>query len=53
LTAVAAVLFMLTSLSLAILGHRGVSSVMQGATPAGQTAPVEQPAAPAPAEPAK
>jgi preprotein translocase subunit SecG len=55
LTAVAAVLFMVTSLTLTILGHRGVTSVMQGAAPAQQTAPVEKPAAPAPvpAEPAK
>jgi preprotein translocase subunit SecG len=51
LTAVAAILFMVTSLSLAILGHRGGVSVMQGAAPAGQTAPAETPAAPA--EPAK
>jgi preprotein translocase subunit SecG len=53
LTAAAAILFMVTSLALTILGHRGGSSVMQGAAPAGQTAPAEQPAAPAPSEPAK
>jgi preprotein translocase subunit SecG len=53
LTAAAAILFMVTSLALTILGHRGGSSVMQGAAPAGQTAPTEQPAAPAPSEPAK
>jgi preprotein translocase subunit SecG len=46
LTAVAAILFMVTSLSLAILGHRGGVSVMQGAAPAGQTAPTETPAEP-------
>jgi preprotein translocase subunit SecG len=46
LTAAAAILFMVTSLALTILGHRGGSSVMQGAAPAGQTAP-------APSEPAK
>ncbi len=51
LTAAAAILFMVTSLSLAFLGHRGGVSVMQGAAPAGQTAPAETPAAPA--EPAK
>ena len=51
LTAAAAILFMVTSLSLSILGHRGGTSVMQGAAPAGQTAPAETPAAPA--EPAK
>ena len=53
LTAVAAILFMVTSLSLAFLGHRGGVSVMQGAAPAGQTAPAETPTAPTPAEPAK
>jgi preprotein translocase subunit SecG len=53
LTAAAAILFMVTSLALTILGHRGGSSVMQGAAPAGQTEPAEQPAAPAPSEPAK
>ena len=47
LTALAAILFMVTSLSLAILGHRGGVSVMQGAAPAGQTAPAETPAEPA------
>jgi preprotein translocase subunit SecG len=53
LTAAAAILFMVTSLALSILGHRGGTSVMQGATPAGQSAPTEKPAAPAPAEPGK
>jgi preprotein translocase subunit SecG len=56
LTAAAAVLFMVTSLALTVLGHRGGASVMQGATPAQQTAPAEKPAAPAaptPAAPAK
>jgi preprotein translocase subunit SecG len=53
LTAVAAVLFMVTSLTLTILGHRGGTSVMQGAAPAGQTAPAETPATPAPPGPAK
>jgi preprotein translocase subunit SecG len=53
LTAAAAVLFMVTSLTLSILGHRGGTSVMQGAAPTQQTAPVEQPSTPAPAEPAK
>jgi preprotein translocase subunit SecG len=54
LTAGAAILFMVTSLSLTILGHRGGASVMQGAAPAptGQTAPAETPKAP-PSEPAK
>ena len=51
LTAAAAVLFMVTSLTLSILGHRGGASVMQGTAPTQQTAPVEQPSAPA--EPAK
>jgi preprotein translocase subunit SecG len=53
LTAVAAVLFMVTSLALTILGHRGGTSVMQGAAPASQSAPAETPASPAPAQPAK
>ncbi len=47
LTAAAAILFMVTSLSLAILGHRGGVSVMQGAAPAGQTGPAATPAEPA------
>jgi preprotein translocase subunit SecG len=53
LTAAAAILFMVTSMALTILGHRGGASVMQGATPAGQTEPAGPPAAPAPSEPAK
>jgi preprotein translocase subunit SecG len=53
LTAAAAILFMVTSLALSILGHRGGASVMEGAAPAQQTAPAEKPAAPAPAAPAK
>jgi preprotein translocase subunit SecG len=53
LTAAAAILFMVTSLALTILGHRGGTSVMQGAAPAGQSAPAEPPGAPAPSEPAK
>ncbi|MGQ9921458.1 MAG: preprotein translocase subunit SecG [Desulfobacca sp.] len=44
LTAVAAILFMVTSLSLTFLGTRGGSSVMQGVTPVEQPAPVEKPA---------
>ncbi len=44
LTAAAAVLFMLTSLTLTFMGHRGGASVMQGATPASQTVPAETPA---------
>ncbi len=52
LTAGAAILFMVTSLALSILGHRGGSSVMQGAASTQETAPVEKPAAPAPAAPA-
>lgn len=53
LTAGAAILFMVTSISLTLMGHRGGISVMQGAKPASQSAPAETPAAPAPAEPAK
>jgi preprotein translocase subunit SecG len=52
LTAGAAIMFMVTSLTLTFIGHRGGASVMQGAAPA-QTAPAETPAAPPPAEPAK
>ncbi len=44
LTAVAAILFMVTSLSLTFLGHRGGSSVMQGAAPVEQPAPPAKPA---------
>jgi preprotein translocase subunit SecG len=53
LTAAAAILFMVTSLTLSIMGHRGGTSIMQGTAPVGQTAPTETPAAPTPAEPAK
>jgi preprotein translocase subunit SecG len=47
LTAAAAIIFMLTSLALTVLGHRGGASVMQGAASTQQTAPAENPAAPA------
>lgn len=44
LTAAAAILFMVTSLGLTFMGHRGGSSVMQGVAPVEQPAPAEQPA---------
>jgi preprotein translocase subunit SecG len=49
LTAVAAILFMLTSLSLTFMGQKEETSIMQGAS----GKPVAAPAAPAPATPAK
>jgi len=55
LTAAAAIIFMLTSLGLTFLGHKGVSSVMQGAgKPAAPVAPQSETAPPpAPNPPAK
>jgi preprotein translocase subunit SecG len=50
LTAVAAILFMLTSLSLTFLGRQKEASVMRGAEKPAATQPT--PAAPAPAQPA-
>lgn len=46
LTAAAAIIFMITSLSLTFLGHRGGTSVMKGASETPVTVPASPPAAP-------